>query len=122
LGLGFGLAAFAQFLGFLLAGAGHGWVAPMFLSIGLWFLLPLALVLAWPSAPTEKPLLFLIAAIAVAADALLIKLSLGETPHIRHYVDVNGAIGFTIIGLWLSLWFCWQVILLYSLAAKRGHD
>ena len=121
LGLGFGLAAVAQFLGFMLAGAGHGWVAPMFVSIGLWFLIPLTLVLAWPSAQAGKSLLSVIAAIALAADALLLKLSLGEVSHIRRYVDVNGAIGFTIIGLWLALWFCWQVILIYSLVAKREH-
>ena len=94
----------------------------MFLSVGLWFLLPLTLVLARPAAPAGKPSLLVIALIAVAADALLINRSLAEASHIRHYVEVNGAIGFTIIGLWLALWFCWQVMLLYSLVARRGHD
>ena len=122
LGLGFAMAALAQFLSFLLAGAGHGWVAPMFLSIGLWFLIPLTLVTAWPTAPIEKSLLFVIGAIAVAADALLISRSLGEVSYIEHYIDVNGLLGLTIIGLWLALWSCWQFILLYSLVARRGHD
>ena len=122
LGLGFALAALAQFLSFLLAGAGHGWVAPMFVSVGLWFLMPLTFVLAWPTAPMEKPLLLVVAAIAVGADALLISLSLRDSYYIRHYLEVNGAIGLTMIGLWLALWSCWQVMLVYSLVAKRGHD
>src|SRR5690242_2006883 len=79
LGLGFALAAVAQFLSFLLAGAGHGWVAPMFVSIALWFLIPLTLVIAWPTAPVERPLLAVVAAIALGADALLVGHSLGET-------------------------------------------
>ena len=94
----------------------------MFVSVALWFLIPLTFVLAWPTAPVAKPLLLVIAAIAVGADALLINRSLGEGDYIRGYVEVNGAIGLTIIGLWLALWTCWQVILLYSLVARRGHD
>ena len=92
----------------------------MFVSVGLWFLMPLTFAVAWPTAPARKPLLLVIAVIALGADALLISRSLNETSYIDRYVDVNGPLGLTIIGLWLALWFCWQVILLYSLVAR--HD
>ena len=120
--LGFGLAALAQFLAFMLAGAGHGWGAPMFVSMALWFLVPLTLVMAWPTEQTSKLLIALVALIALGADALLVNRSLDELSYIGRYVQVNGAIGYTIIGLWLALWFCWQVLLLYSLVARRGRD
>ena len=118
-GLGFALAALAQLLSLFLAGAGHGWVAPLFMSAGLWFLIPLTFAVAWPTSPIEGPLLLVMGAIAVAADALLVSRSLGEISYIRHYIDVNGAIGLILIGLWLVLWLCWQAILLLSIVTRQ---
>lgn len=120
--LGFGVAALAQLLGTALAGAGHGWVAPLFLSVALWVLAPLALWLAWPvdkSRGSDRSALFGLAALAVGADAALIDLTIGEVDHLRFYVEVNGAMGLLIIGLWLCLWFGWQLLIFYALAARR---
>ena len=114
-GIGFGLAIFAQLLSLLLVGAGHGWVAPLYLSVALWFLIPLTMLVAWPTAPASRAALLVIASIAVAADVLLINRTFAEANAIREYVQVNRAVGLTIIGLWLALWFFWQMILLYSL-------
>ena len=94
----------------------------MFVSMGLWFLMPLTFVIAWPTERTSKLLLTVVALIALGADVLLVNRSLDELSYIGRYVQVNGAVGYTIIGLWLALWFCWQVILLYALVARRGHD
>lgn len=87
----------------------------MLLSVALWFLIPLtfALVGTRPGLPALLTLL----AIAIAADALLIERSLGEADHIRRYVRVNDGVGVLIIGLWLCLWFSWQVMLVRSLFA-----
>jgi hypothetical protein len=116
--LGVGLAAFAQFLALFLSGSGEGWNAPFSLSISLWFLMPLSFALAWPSSPTSRSTLAILALIALAADALLIEQSAGEASYIRRYIDVNGAIGTTFVVLWLFLWLCWQVLLLYSLIVR----
>ena len=114
-GLGFALAIFAQLLSLLLVGAGHGWIEPLYLSVALWFLVPLTLAVAWPTAPAPRKALLAVAAIALGADALLVARTLPEMDAVREYVQVNGAVGLTIIGLWLSLWSFWQVILFYSL-------
>jgi len=114
--LGFGLAALAQILALFLAGAGHGWVAPFFLSAGLWFLIPLTLALT--SRERNRPILLILVAIALAADALLIERALAEAAYISRYVQVNGFLGFLIIGLWLCLWFSWQAMAVRSLFAR----
>ena len=120
--MGLALAACAQLLAIFLAGAGHGWVAPLYLSIALWFLIPLTLLVAWPTHSRPRLAMIAIAAIALAADALLVSRAWGELAAIRFFLDVNGGFGWTILGLWLSLWFGWQVILFYSLLAGRADD
>ena len=64
------------------------------------------------------PVPLVLAAIALAADALLIERALGEKDHIAHYVQVNGVLGVLIIGLWLCLWFSWQGMVVRSLIAR----
>ena len=117
--LGFGLAALAQILAFFLAGVGHGWVAPFFLSAGLWFLIPLTLALVRTEAP-NRPVMLLLVAIALASDALLVERALAEETYISRYVQVNGAIGILIIGVWLCLWFSWQAMVARSLLVRRN--
>ena len=118
--LGLGMAALAQLLSVMLAGAGHGWVAPLFLSVALWVLLPLALWLAWPFAGSGDPwALCGLAAVAVGADAALVILTLGEFSHILFYIEVNGLAGMLIIGLWLCLWSFWQPLIFHALMAGR---
>jgi hypothetical protein len=111
-----------QLLGLFLPGAGHGWVAPFFLSVALWFMIPLTLALAWPTVRPSRPVLLTLTALALAADALLLKLSLGEFAYIGRYVEINGAIGYAIIGCWLALWLFWQILLLYALVARHDDD
>lgn len=94
----------------------------MFVSFALWILLPLTLEFAWPTAPAKRGVIAGLLLLAIAADAWFIKLSLDEISYIDSYVDVNGPLGLAIIGLWLSLWFFWQVLLLYSLVAGRTND
>jgi hypothetical protein len=116
--LGLALAALAQLASFFLAGAGEGWVAPFFLSVPLCVLLPVALAIAWPGGPILRgsgPMRFVLAATALGADALLISKTIDEGGALPFYVEVNGVVGFLIIGLWLGLWLFWQVMLLHAL-------
>ena len=120
--LGLVLAGFAQLLAIFLAGAGHGWVAPLYLSVALWFLIPPTLLVAWPTHSPARLAMIAIAAFALAANALLASRAWGEVAAIRFYLEINGGFGWTILGLWLSLWFGWQVILFYSLLTGHADD
>jgi hypothetical protein len=115
--LGLFLALIAQFLAFLLAGSGHGWVAPFLLSFALWVFLPITLALAWPIGPGSPRALTPILVLALVADAMLINRSIGEAAYISQYININGWAGLLIIGLWLCLWLFWQAILGWSLVA-----
>jgi hypothetical protein len=117
--LGLLLAFFAQFFGLMLAGAGHGWVAPLFISIVLWVLWPMTLAIGWPIGRGSRRTLAAMIVAALVADAWLISKSLGEADYISRYVEINGVVGSLIIGLWLLLWTIWQAILVCSLAAPR---
>jgi hypothetical protein len=118
--LGLLLAFFAQFLGLMLAGAGHGWVAPLFISIVLWVLWPMTLAIGWPIGRGGRLALAAMIVAALLADAWLISKSLGEADYISRYIEINGAVGSLIIGLWLLLWTIWQAILVCSLVAPRN--
>lgn len=109
----------AQLLSFFLAGAGHGWLTPLWLSFALWLLIPLTLFIAWPSDRGHRLALMALSAIALAADAMLIRGAIDEARALRFYVEINGVVGLLIIGLWLTLWLFWQAILLHALIA--GH-
>ena len=117
--LGLGLAALAQLLSFLLAGAGHGWVAPLFLSVALWAFIPATLSITWPIGSSSRREFFGILVAALGADALLISRTIDEGNALPFYVEVNGAVGLLIIGLWLALWLFWQALLVYSLVVGR---
>ena len=117
--LGLLVAFIAQFLAFLLAGAGHGWVAPFFLSFVLWVLLPMTLAIAWPIGRGSRLALLAILVVALVADAVLVSRSIGEAGYISQYIKINGVAGYLIIGLWLCLWTFWQAILACSLIAGR---
>jgi hypothetical protein len=116
--LGFGLAALAQLLSLILAGAGHGWVTPFFLSFALWMLFPVTLYLASLSGGTARIMLFVLALIAIVADILLIRGALGERDTLLAMIKVNGALGRLFVVLWLMLWFTWQVVTVRALVKR----
>ena len=121
IGLGIALAAFATLLSFFLAGAGEGWVTPFFASFALWLFLPIALAITWPPARGSRLALLAFAVLAIAADAWLIRSTLGERSEFLLYIEVNGMLGLAIIGLWLCLWFFWQLMLVHALVARRSR-
>jgi len=113
--LGLILAAVAQFLGLLLAGAGHGWTSPFFASVLLWILIPTTLL----AVRRSRPLTLGMAAVALAADAWLIMRTIDEGNALRHYLDVNGFVGFVLVGGWIGLWFSWQGAVIIALLFGR---
>jgi len=120
--LGLALAGLAQLLGFLLAGSGHGWVAPFFLSVALWAFIPASLSIAWPIGRSNRQVLLGILVVALGADALLISRTIDEGNALPFYIEVNGAVGLLIVGLWLALWLFWQAMLLYALVVGRQRS
>ena len=116
--LGLGLAAVAQLLSLFLAGAGHGWVTPLFVSVILWVILPVTLYVLRQDDRRAAAVLWAIALIALGANALLIRGTMAERSSLSLYVGVNGASGLVIIALWLTLWLFWQAMVLRALIKR----
>lgn len=116
--LGFGLAALAQLLSLILAGAGHGWVTAFFLSFALWVLFPVTLYLASLRGGVARIMLFVLALIAIVADMLLIRGTLGERDTLLAMIKVNGALGLLFVVLWVMLWSTWQVVTVRALVKR----
>ena len=89
------------------------------MSVALWVLLPLTLYIVPQNDRRARLVLMDIAIIAAGADFLLIKGTIREGDVLRSYVQVNGAVGLLIIGLWLCLWCFWQAMLVRALVAGR---
>ena len=119
IGLGLAIAAFAQLLSFMLAGAGHGWLAPLPASLFLWVLTPVALLFAWPANRPGWKILLPMVLIAVIADAWLIKRTIDEESALPFYLEVNGLVGLLIVGIWFGLWLFWQAIVIGALFVRK---
>ncbi|HEY0629289.1 MAG TPA: hypothetical protein VGD23_08175 [Sphingomicrobium sp.] len=119
IGVGLALAAFAQLLSLFLVGAGHGWLAPLPASLWLWVLTPLAFLFAWPGNGAGWKILLPMLLVAVVLDAWLINRTIAEDNALPFYLEVNGLVGFLIVGLWIGLWLLWQGIVLASLFIRK---
>lgn len=119
LGVGLAIAAFAQLLSLFLAGAGHGWVTPLFASLLLWVMTPVTLMLAWPGNRAKWKELLPLLLIALIANAWLIRSTIEEQGHLAHYLEVNGLIGFLIVALWVGSWLFWQGAVVASLFVRK---
>jgi hypothetical protein len=119
------IAFIGHFLALGLAGAGHGWGSPFFVSFILWFAYPKVLLrfVAFQNPPrfgNDLVMLF----VAFAADAILVLATLEEgVEYIARIVRVNGTLSSTLwIGGWLVIWFGWQLIAaLNVLRARPGR-
>jgi len=120
--LGFAVAAFAQLLSILLAGAGHGWVTPLWASLLLWVLSPGAFLFAWPAEGPSPKILLPMVLIAVIADAWLVMRTIEEENALPFYLEVNGVAGFVIVGAWIGLWLFWQGVVIRALLCGRKVD
>ncbi|HEX5182038.1 MAG TPA: hypothetical protein VFW19_02680 [Allosphingosinicella sp.] len=105
----------AQFIAFGIGGAGHGWIAPFYFSIPLFFLYPLVFIRAF-SNTGKREIDAAILVIAAVLDTLLLRNALySESEYvIRMWGDAGG-----VVALWLALWVGWQILTVLSLARKR---
>jgi len=106
--LGIPLALFTGFLALGLAGAGHGWIPPIWMSgAGLvGFPAGIYAALAWRT--LGRGLAGLLLAIGVLSDLAVILLTYNEGLHYFHGDDPFHL-------LWIGLWLSWQLPLLLAL-------
>ena len=106
-GAGLLIAFLGEFAALFLAGAGHGWNTPLWVSTILWITYPWVLVRAAGGADPALDQTALV--LAVAADAALIILTIREG--IEYFLKVLLAPGeWLLVGLWFLIWVGWQVI------------
>jgi hypothetical protein len=109
-------------LAVMLAGAGHGWTTPLLVSIPLWVLYPLTFYVARQDAPHARPILWVLAIIALGSNTLLVMGTIGEASYIAAMMRVNGVAGYLIAAGWCALWIVWQAVLFRSLLAHHVAD
>jgi len=111
------IAAIALFIGVMLGGAGHGWVAPFFYSLGLLVAYPVALVRMRNAARTPRVDIAMLGVGAGASLLLLLDIRALESDYFWRIVDFD--MGLPLVFAWLCLWFGWQILVLAN--AIRAH-
>lgn len=109
----FGLlcALLAQLLGFMMIGAGHGWVFPFGYSPVLFILYPVAFVrFVQKGSRNVLPEIVLL----LAAAALDLRLYDNMTGAERAYYGRPGALSY----VWLAFWFFWQAVAAWALLRR----
>lgn len=114
-GLVFGMAT--AVLGLGLAGGGHGWGGPFFLSIPLIVLYPLAFARTFSSKVRSSDFDVGLIAVAILLDIALLGSFSAEYDYIIKMWRFDD--GPLFIGLWLGLWVGWQVFAAVALARNR---
>jgi hypothetical protein len=109
-GLGLLIAFVGTFLGFGLAGAGHGWVTAFWVSVVLWVGYPVALVRAYRGGPPRVDWLI---SLTFVSDAALLLLTRHEG--VQYFWRVIDEDGWWLVGLWIAIWLGWQVVALVNL-------
>lgn len=108
---GFGLAALAHVIAIGVAGGGHGWNAPIWCSLALWFAYPALGIVATRRDPARMrpvdPLAVVLAGTAICADILLVVA--GDNSYLRPTFAASPV----VVIAWLALWVGWQVWLAF---------
>ena len=110
------IAAFAEFVGIMLAGAGHGWVAPASASLILFLAYP-ATLWRWtdPGGGSARADGMALMLGAVASLLVLVDTIAFEWEYFRKVVAQE--MGLPLVILWILLWSGW----LYLTAANMGR-
>lgn len=117
IGLVASLATQAVALG--LAGAGHGWMAPLWVSSVLIFLYPLVVVRVFASPEASIKVDATILLLAGVIDLFLLHNALVTE---RTYFLKIWNFSASAVSLWIGLWAGWQLLAIVSLLKKRGGE
>ena len=119
--LGLLLALFGNFLAFMLAGAGHGWCSPIFVSPALFVAYPFVLVRgahleAKRSGSSWVDLATLALALAADVHFVLFFTSFENTDTLlREHVPGEG-----FLEAWVVIWIGWQFLALRNFVRAEG--
>jgi len=112
------IAFVGQFLALGMAGAGHGWITPFWVSLILWVAYPKVLVRSFrvPDQRTMGVELVTLFA-ALAGDAILVLMTLEEgVEYFEKIVRIEESVSAVLwIGSWIAIWLGWQLIALLNL-------
>jgi hypothetical protein len=116
LGLLFWLAT--QWIALGIAAGGHGWLSPLWLSMPLFFLCPIAFIRAFCATTGRIWLDQGLLVVAGVLDVLLLRSIFIQRELILQLWNI-----FTdnryVLALWIGLWFGWQLLSLATLIRKR---
>ena len=116
---GLALAAIAQFIAIMLAGAGHGWLAPLRFSLILFLAYPFALARRADRTGTSILPDVVALGFGICASLLLIAETwTNEAGIIGQFIRVNGVY---VVILWLLLWLGWQALTVHTILSRIGR-
>lgn len=118
--IGLLLALTACFIGLMTAGAGHGWVAPLFYSFGLFAAYPIVLVRALHPDRKWLALDAMLVVAAVVVDILLVRdlIARADGPRWRErelFLPGIDKSMYPFFAVWLAIWFGCQVVAVRTL-------
>jgi hypothetical protein len=108
----------AQVLAFGLAGAGHGWVIPLFITMPLILLYPLAMIAAFRKSESSFIVGMIVFFFAISLNGILIKSSLDESRYFKNIWNNDPYICLC----WIVFWLGWQVPAVYALFKKSSKS
>jgi hypothetical protein len=113
-----GIAAWliAQTIAVGLAGAGHGWMAPFWLSMSLVALYPIVFIRAFASSSSSYDMVLILLAVAFVLDLLLVANITGVERH--YFLNVWQCAQCATV-LWILLWLGWHVVAIVPLLTRR---
>lgn len=113
--IGLALAFVALFIGFMAAGAGHGWGAPFFVSFALFLIYPVVLTRALAPARNRLLVDLGLVALAVVLNVFLVLDLIDRADGVRWRANESIVPGihqtiFPFFLVWLVIWFWWQFV------------
>jgi hypothetical protein len=114
------IAAIGEFIGMMLAAAGHGWTQPILYSLLLFVAWPATLLrLPRPEGTSARFDLFIFVLGGVATLVLFIQ-SAGEAEYIWKLTQ-HDDLAVPVMITWLLFWFGWQALTAVNIIRRRRY-
>jgi hypothetical protein len=114
------IAAIGEFIGMMLAAAGHGWTQPILYSLLLFVAWPAALLRLPRPEGTSARLDLFIFVLGVVATLLLFVQSAGESEYIWKLTE-HDDLAVPVMIAWLLFWFGWQALTVANILRRRRY-